>query len=124
MRRLLPALLLLGACSWPQPVIVQPRPPEGYAAVRFLSTVVFPGQVTAWEFPADTVLVADRRRQSDGAQLWCGNMIQRPVRLSSGDVLRSCHVLRDGEIIVMADFSNGGFPFALPPGSVEEFRLR
>lgn len=122
MRRLLPvlALLLLGACGT---TTVIPRPPEGYAALRFSNTVAVPMGLAVAEFPAGTTLVADRLRDSDGEKVFCGPWVIRDwLATQTG---RNCFLRRGDALLPGADrLDQPGTAIPVPPGSIEEIRLR
>ena len=122
MRRLLPVVLMLGlaACGTATPIT---RPADGYAALRFREPVTAAATLGRYEFQAGTTLVADRRRDSDGQPVFCGVVVtgDRFMRQATPD----CFLWRDGVLIAGADkMAEGSHRLSIPPGAIEEFRLR
>jgi hypothetical protein len=111
---------LLAGCAMSTTVL--PKPAEGYSALRFKETVRLPGTLwNTWEFPANTVLVADRRRDTDGEVLYCGMMLARELVTVSQP---TC-VIREGNTLrINAEHLERGFERPIPPGAVEEIRVQ
>jgi hypothetical protein len=74
-----------------------------------------------WEFPAGTVLVADRVRTKDGAVLYCGPLVIRDLATETRQL---CHRYVDGKLFMNAEYLDQGFERDLPPGSVEEILFK
>jgi hypothetical protein len=125
MRRLLLVLpLLLGACVSPAflPTTPAAPPAEGLAAMQFLRTVRLDGAVgNRWEFPAGAVFVADRARDADGAQLWCGTMVIYDLVPENRPI---CFTRNGTQVAIAAEIRGGGWERTLPEGSFRDFRLR
>ena len=103
------AALALAACAGATPIA---KPADGYEAIRVKETVVLPfGR--GLMLPAGRVYVADRLSNRTGKLLWC-----------SDDDYFGCMDWSEGNATFQPDnvFSIG--PFPIPPGAVEEFRLR
>lgn len=115
----LAAALLLAGCALP--TTIQTRPAEGYPALRFKQTVRFSGAVgNTWEFPAGTVLTGDRRRDSDGALMFCGPMTIRDLAIETRP---TCVIRRGEKLFINTEYLQQGFERDLPLGAVEEVRL-
>ena len=111
------ALLPAGCAMGTQP---EPRPPGGYAALRFTRDVELPGALgNAWLFPAGTVLVGDRRRQADDELLYCGSMTIYNLRTETRP---TCLIRRGDTVYINADQLRVGFERRLPTGVLEEMR--
>tara|TARA_R110000751_G_scaffold307640_1_gene430336 strand:+ start:26598 stop:26963 length:366 start_codon:yes stop_codon:yes gene_type:complete len=112
--------LLLAGCA--MPTTVQPRDAEGYRALRFIETVRLAGPAgQTWEFAAGTILAGDRRRDRDGALLYCGQMTERQ---GAATVRPVCAMKRGDILLVHADLFAEGFARPVPAGAIEPFRLR
>jgi hypothetical protein len=109
----------LGGCFAPTTLVE--RPPEGLQAIRFLETVRFQGPVgNTLEFPANTVMVQDRVRQSDGVPLWCGTMLVSAF----AETQATCFTLNGRTVGLAAHVLSEGYLRELPEGSTERTRLR
>lgn len=116
---LLSCALVLGACSFTQPL---PRPPEGYAALRFKERVEL-GVGRLRVIPPGTVLVADQQRS--GEPVYCGMVTQREP-LSGQIPVFDCVTWRPGNRMAMGAARALGpqYEAVVPEGAVEEIRLR
>src|SRR3954452_20852336 len=117
--------LLLASCAWlagcAMGTTIQPRPAEGYPALRFVRTVRLPGALgNTWEFPAGTVLVGDRMRDADAEPLFCGPMTIRDFGVGTQP---TCVIRRGDKVWINADSLQRGFERDLPPGTIEEIRF-
>lgn len=115
----LAAGLLLAGCTLSTTVL--PRPPEGYAALRFLRSVSFDVPGGYIEIPAGAVLVGDKIREGDGQPLFCGQLVYRSLGLS--ETKYSCIARNGDKVSVGAELANKGYGRDLPPGAVEEIRV-
>jgi hypothetical protein len=114
------AALLAAGCAMRTEILA--RPADGYPAIRFTETVRFTGALgNTWEFPVGTTLVADRRRATDGATMYCGPMLIRDLVTESRPI---CVMLAPGKIFINTEYLQQGFERDLPPGAVEETRVR
>jgi len=114
--RSLVLLLLAAACAAPEPL---PRPPEGYSAIRVKEPFVVPGLAVPFRMPAGAMLVADQA--VDGRPAYCGMVIMRDVM---GDRPWQTCAWFDGLTVQLNVDHGRTAPFPVPPGAIEEFRLR
>lgn len=126
MRRicLMVGLLLAGCASNAAWV---PRPAGGYAGLQVLERVVLPkgalgGQM---ELDAGTRLIADRALPS-GEPLYCGDVTMNEPLIGRSRLPRqTCFAWRDGVLVANPDRGGGDHTAnPVPPGAIEEFRLR
>lgn len=119
--RYLPLALCFAGCAAAMPTTVERRPAEGYPALKFVQTVRFSGALgNSWEFPVGTILTGDRRRDRDGALLFCGMMTIRDIAVETRPM---CVIKRGEKIFINTEILQQGYERDIPPGSIEEVRL-
>jgi hypothetical protein len=96
-----------------------PRPAEGYPAIRFVEPLTIPGPLGVYVPSSGTVLVADRAKA--GRPLYCGTVLFRDLAAQAVPV---CATYDGGMLTMSADKPLRRAPFQVPPGAIEEFRLR
>jgi len=111
--------LAVAGCT--TPTTLATKPAEGYPALRFTQTVRFTGLVgNTWEFQAGTMLIGDRRRDSDGQLLYCGSMVVLDI---AGENRPVCVIKHDNQLeILLSNLTSAERD--IPPGAIEEIRSR
>lgn len=118
------AVICVTGCVSPQgqPAALITRPAAGYEAVRIVQTFRVAGPVgNTLEFPAGATFVADRVRVSDRTPLWCGPMT---INDTLPEYRLTCFRREGGQIFLMADRLDRGWPRDVPEGAFEVIQLR
>ena len=127
MRQMLPVLaaVALAACASDSALIA--RPADGYQALRARETVVLPKGAAGGNLilPAGSVLVADRRLPN-GEPIFCGDVaFDDAIFGLSTRKTHLCFAKRGTDLVANPDRGGGAHTAnPIPPGAVEEFRLR
>ena len=101
----------LAACAMRETPIS--RPAEGYKAFRVTQTMYFPYGLGGLLLPAGRVYVADRQAAGSDKLLWCTDQQDAPCLDWDGK-----------SVTLQPQTALPVGPFPIPPGAVEEFRLR
>ena len=121
MRVMLLVSMALAGCVEPD---LLPRPAAGYRALRFVEPMRVPGLLADFDIHAGTTFVADR--MVGGIPMYCGTVLERSFLMAQSVAV--CAFYADGALIFSYDrmiaFGIAPQRINVPPGAVEEFRLR
>lgn len=121
MRAMLLVSMALAGCVAPD---FLPRPTAGYRALRFVEPMRVPGLLADFDIDAGTTFVADRT--VGGVPMYCGTALERSFLMAQSVAV--CAFYANGTLTFsydrMISFGTSLRPVNVPPGAVEEFRLR
>lgn len=113
--------MALAGCVAPD---ILPRPTTGYRALRFVEPMRVPGLFADFDIGAGTTFVADRT--VGGVPMYCGTVLERSLLTARSVALCAFHA--NGALTFNYDrpiaFGTSLRSINVPPGAVEEFRLR
>jgi hypothetical protein len=122
MRAMLLMLMALAGCVAPD---FLRRPTAGYRALRFVEPMRVPGLFADFDIDAGTTFVADRT-VGGGVPMYCGTVLERSFLMAQSVAV--CAFFANGTLTFVYDrmiaFGTSLWPVNVPPGAVEEFRLR